>query len=163
VAVRQRASERVLVVKATHDDGGVRDRLAEFGTVEDRSDVGVVLLRLDSPRSDLEAARAEILDRIEGVEWAEPLLVDDSSSSPLVPTGELSVRFHEPLSDEELVRFADEHGLELRRRNQFVREQATFAPRERRREPLTEQVEKLSHERAVRKAWPNTASQYRRA
>lgn len=162
MAVPKRASERILVVKVADDAADVRGKLAEFGSIEDRSDLGLLLLRLDDARADLKTTRAEILDRIDGVEWAEPLLVDKSTSSPLLPTGELSVRFHEPLSDEELIRFADEHGLELRRRNEFVPEQATFAPRERHGEPLPEQVEKLSHERAVSQAWPNTASQYRR-
>jgi hypothetical protein len=161
VAIRQRASDRVLVVKVVEGDDDVRERLAEFGAVEARSDLGVLLLRLDDARTDLRAARAEILDRVEGVDWAEPLLVDDSSSLA-VPTGELSVRFHEPLSDDELRQFADEHGLELRRRNEFVPEQATFAPRGRRGETLPEQVEKLGRARTVKQAWTNTASQYRR-
>ena len=111
---------------------------------------------------DVRAARTEILERVDGVEWAELLLVDDSSL-PLVPTGELSVRFHEPLSDDELAGFAKEHGLELRRRNEFVPEQAVFAPQRWRGELLTERAEKLSHERAVSEAWLNTASEYHRA
>jgi hypothetical protein len=162
VAVGLETNERVLVVKVTDDERRVRDGLVEFGTVEERSLPNVLLLRLDDSWEDVRLARDEILARVDGIEWAEFLLVDDSSS-PVVPTGELSVRFHEPLSDDELVGFAEEHGLELRRRNEFVPEQAVFAPRRPRGEPLTERAEKLSHERDVREAWPNTASQYHRA
>ena len=162
MAVGLRTDEHVLVCKISGDEGRVRDRLQEFGSVEDTSRPGILLLRLDDSWDDVRSARDELLERVDGVEWAEFMLVDDASS-PLIPTGELSVRFHEAPSDEQLVGFAEEHDLELRRRNEFLREQAVFAPRRPRGEPLTERAEKLSHERAVSEAWPNTASQYRRA
>ena len=159
MAVGLRMDDRILVCKITGDEGRIREGLEEFGTVEEWSPPGILLLRLDDSWEDVRAARTEILERVDGVEWAELLLVDDSSL-PLVPTGELSVRFHEPLSDDELVGFAKEHGLELRRRNEFVPEQAVFAPQRWRGELLTERAEKLSHERAVSEAWLNTASEY---
>ncbi len=158
---RQKASRKVLVVKAA-DAADVGRRIAEFGSVEELDADGLLLLRLGEGEGELDAVRTEILERVDGVEWAEPLLVDEAGAS-MFPTGDVSVRFRERPSDDDLRRFAEEHGLELRRRNEFVPEQATFAPRERRREALPEKVSTLRRAAEVAEAWTNTASRYHRA
>ncbi|HEY0514028.1 MAG TPA: hypothetical protein VGH73_19120 [Thermoanaerobaculia bacterium] len=92
----------------------------------------------------------------------QPVLLDQEGE-PHYPTGEISVRFAEALGDQELQRFAAEHGLRLLRRNEFVSQQAVFQPLDASGGYLPEIVERLEREEGIRAAWANTLSRYRRA
>jgi hypothetical protein len=160
VASHQRESARCLVVKSS-GGAGVRRALGELGAVEELDDSGLLLIRLHTPGDEPKAAWRDIVERLDAVEWAGPLLVDEASGEHF-PTGEVSVRFRRPPADAELERFARAHGMAVRRRNEFVPEQASFVPLEPRRTYLPDLVRTLADDDHVARAWINTASRYRR-
>jgi len=111
----------------------------------------------DDPRSTWQS----LVERLATADWVSPIVVD-GDDQPHLPTGEITVRFDRPPTDEELKGFADAQGLELSRRNEFIAEQASFRPRDRRLTYLPDVVDRLLEEQDVSKAWLNTRSQYRR-
>jgi hypothetical protein len=90
------------------------------------------------------------------VAWAAP------ADGEAYPTGEVSIRFAEPLAGDELDSFISKHGLQLLRRNEFVPEQVVAAPEAPNGTWLPDVVDKLNAEGVVAKAWPNTLARYRR-
>ena len=158
---RHAPSEDALVVRPAGDVARVRTELAAFGEVEDVEASGPPLLRVDTAGGAARNARDRILDQVSAVAWAEPLLVDEQGGEHL-PTGEVSVRFHEAPSDEDLATFGERHGLEVRRRNEFVPEQASFAPVDPREAYLPDLVDTVREDPEVSEAWANTLSRYRR-
>jgi hypothetical protein len=88
--------------------------------------------------------------------WAAP------AEGEAYPTGEVSIRFAEPLAGEDLDSFISKHGLQLLRRNEFVPEQVVTAPQAPSGTWLPDVVDKLNAEGVVAKAWPNTLARYRR-
>lgn len=93
--------------------------------------------------------------------WAAPVIEDAGAES--YPTGELSIRFAPSFGPDEIASFAKRHALEVRRRNELIPEQVVVAPVEPRGAWLPDLVESLNGDAAVRRAWPNTLSRYRRA
>ena len=78
------------------------------------------------------------------------------------PTGEVRVRFKEPPSEAELDQFAARYGLRFVKGNEFVPAQMVFARAHPMGVFLPELVEQLARSDAVRAAWANTVSRYRR-
>lgn len=150
-----------LVVKGP-EGGQVRGELEQLGTVEELRGPDLLLVRL--PRRSREPRRAweRVLERLQSAEWVAPVLLDEARE-PHFPTGEISVRFQLELEQVELERFAAAHGLRLRRRNEFVPEQAVFAPLEPRRMYLPDTLASLRAADDVAEAWANTLSRYQRA
>lgn len=122
----------------------------------------VVVVTLPGAAGSAKEAWRHLLGRAAGAAWAAPLLVDDEGGEQ-VPTGEVTVRFVSPPPDPDLAAFAGRHGLVLRRRNEFVAQQAVFAPAAPRATYLPELCEELAADPAVAHAWANTVSRYRRA
>ena len=133
---------------------------ADAGTAEDPhlsvlgplDDTGLFLAIAADPRAVVEESK--------GIAWAAPTIGGEGEES--YPTGEVSVRFGLPLEPEDIDEFVRKHGLEVRRRNEFVPEQVVVAPTEARGTWLPDLVERLNDEGVVAKAWPNTQSRYRR-
>lgn len=123
-----------------------------FQLLEPLEDTGLFLADADDPRSLVEGSPS--------IEWAAPTL--DEAGAESYPTGEVSIRFGEPLEGEDLERFVARHALELRRRNEFVPEQVVVAPTDPSGTWLPDVVQRLNDEGAVAEAWPNTRSRYRR-
>jgi hypothetical protein len=94
--------------------------------------------------------------------WVSPVLLDDGQI-PHYPTGDISVRFMKPPSDEDIEVFSDRNRLEVRSRNEFMPEQVSFRPRDRRATYLPDLVEQIDHEDDVESAWLSTKSVYSRA
>lgn len=157
---RQTPSEDVLVVRPAGDAARLRTELATLGDVED-VEGAAPLLQVSVRDHDARGARERLLEQVKEVAWAEPLLVDEQGESH-VPTGEVSIRFREALSDSELASFAADHGLRLERRNEFVPEQAVFAPVDARGTYLPDLTELLATDPNVTQAWANTMSRYQR-
>jgi len=124
-------------------------------------DEGSFLVELRD-QSDPRAAWERLVEQFSSAAWVSPVVMDDGSI-PHYPTGDVTVRFRGPMPDEDLKRFAESNGLELRARNEFVAQQASFHPRDPRGTYLPELVEQLRREDAVEAAWLNTKSIYRRA
>jgi hypothetical protein len=94
----------------------------------------------------------------DAIAWAAPTTGDES-----FPTGEVTVRFAETPQPDGLDSFIEQHGLELRRRNEFTPEQIVVAPKAPAGAWLPDVVDRLNDDDAVAQAWPNTLSRYRRA
>jgi hypothetical protein len=103
-----------------------------------------------------------LIDQFPSAAWVSPVVVD-ASSEPHYPTGDVTVRFHARPSDADLETFAEHNGLELRARNEFVPEQASFRPRDARGTYLPDLVDGLERDDIVKTAWLNTKSAYKRA
>jgi hypothetical protein len=160
MAPEQSASADCFVVKSS-GGAAVREALGKLGAVEEIDDSGLLLVRLHAPEGEPEAAWRSIVERLDAVDWASPLFIDEAKGEHF-PTGEISVRFGHPPTDAGLERFAATHGLAVRSRNEFVPEQATFVPLEPRRTYLPHLVQTLAEAEDVARAWANTASRYQR-
>ena len=144
-------------------DGGLDEALASPDDPMPASilDEGSFLIELPD-ESDPRAAWKRLVDRYGMEAWISPVVFDEGSI-PHYPTGDVTVRFRDAVPDEVMQRFAESNGLELRARNEFVPEQASFHPRDPRGTYLPELVEQLQREDAVETAWLNTKSVYKRA
>jgi hypothetical protein len=138
----------------------VARRLGDKGSVEPikgRSDLALVKLshHAANPRDAWQDARKSI-----GGGSIQPVLLD-SDGKTQYPTGEVSVRFHEAPTEDQIRAFARTHGLRLLRRNEFAPQQAVFEVVESNRY-LPDLVDDLSESRDVRVAWANTLAEYER-
>ena len=95
------------------------------------------------------------------VEWAAPVLEGPDGAAHL-PTGEITVRFEASPTDDQLLAFASDHGLVLRRRTELAPQQAVFAPLRLADTYLPDLVDDLDKASGVETAWANTLSRYRR-
>jgi hypothetical protein len=137
---------RIVVKPST----GARNEIAHGA--EPLEDTGLYVVDATDPRA--------LVDKAGAVEWAAPTIGEEREES--YPTGELSVRFSAPIDDTSLVEFVRSHGLELRRRNEFVPEQVVVAPADPHGTWLPDLVDRLNEEGRVASAWPNTLSRYER-
>jgi hypothetical protein len=133
-------------------------RVAPLGEVEELEN-SMLLLHAKRSSNDVRKVWESIRELIRADEDVQPVLLDERGL-PHFPTGEVSVRFLAPQSDEQLRRFAEDHSLVLRHRNEFVREQATFEPVDRNRTFLPEAVDRIAEDRSVKAVWPNTLSRF---
>ncbi len=152
------SKEFVVSLGAESDDGTLSpDDDGSGATPTDRT-VVIPLAEDTDPRDSWR----RLVDEFPAAAWISPVVVD-ASSEPHYPTGDVTVRFHAPLSDAALVAFAEHNGLELRTRNEFVSEQASFRPRHARETYLPDLVDGLEQDDSVKTAWLNTKSAYKRA
>jgi hypothetical protein len=144
-------------------EGGLEEALARRdpdiaqGPILDDRNFVIELSAPDNPR----AAWKRLVDRFGSAAWISPAVVDSTDESHF-PTGDVTVRFRRPLSDGDLVKFADANGLELRSRNEFIAKQASFTPRDLRATYLPDLAEQLGREDPVEMVWLNTKSAYKR-
>jgi hypothetical protein len=111
---------------------------------------------------DARSAWQRLVGEVGAASFVSPIVVDEGEVQHF-PTGDVTVRFHSPLSDADLDQFARSNGLELKSRNEFVKEQASFRPTDLRGTYLPDLVEQLEREDAVGTAWLNTRTAYKRA
>ena len=139
------------VVKARDGDiAALRERLGTDADVEPMSD-GLALVTT-GPTVSWQGTPAE---------WVAPVVVDESGRAGF-PTGSIGARFRAAPSDDELQAFAGEHGVRLVRRNEYVPEQAVFAPVASGTTFLPDLVDRLRDDSRVQAAWPVTRSAYER-
>lgn len=121
----------------------------------------LLLVRASHPSSDAKRAWQALLAHTPDIEWAAPVLLDESRE-PHYPTGDVTVRFDHAPSDDELAAFARAHRLDRVRRNEFVATQVSCAPVDPRGTYLPDLVNALQGAPGVMVAWANTRSRYRR-
>src|SRR5689334_7638977 len=125
--MKQIPSECDFVIRLASDQQEeAQARLASFGTVEPLNAKDLYLLRVTHSKGDPETTWREVSERLKSADLIQPVLIDERDY-PHYPTGEITVRFNEALSDAQLAEFATAHKLRLLRRNEFVAEQAIFS------------------------------------
>jgi hypothetical protein len=157
--MRQAPSNHLFVVRTGPEDrSSVSRRLATLGCIEPLEGTDALLLSLPADREESWRQAQEIVGDAGSV---QPVLVDEEGEAHY-PTGEISIRFAEPLGDDELRRFAARHDLRLLRRNEFVPQQAVFQPLDGPATYLPELVKKIKRQGAAKAVWANTLSHYQR-
>lgn len=117
---------------------------------------------LVSQEGDQRAGWRQLLEEYGDAEWVAPVQAD-SSGAISIPTGEVTVRFHEAPTDDAAEAFARRHGAQVTRRAEYQPKQVVLVPEDRRGTFLPELCAQLESESDVERAWPNTVSRYRRA
>ena len=157
------SSDRFIVHLGTANKETVLPRLADLGHVEEISDSDeMFLLRIEEGTSDAKEIWERARDVVGPDGFVEPVLYDERGN-PHYPTGEVSVRFYEPLSDEQLRRFAADNRLRLRNRNEFVPEQAVFTPLTPDEIYIPDLLERIANSEVAKIVWANTLSRFQRA
>lgn len=149
-----------------HADDGNKDevsrRLASLGIVQDLKGSDAQLLHFVGEKpEDSRTAWKHAQAKLGHIGNIQPVLFDERGD-PHYPTGEVSVRFDKPLSDEQLQRFATDYQLRLRRRNEYVPEQAVFYPAEPEKSYIPDLVQKIADAKDAKVVWANTSSHYER-
>lgn len=162
MAVRYVPSAELFVVRP--GEGGrnsLDERLAAIGEAEELKAGDALVLRVPSSSTDAKAAWRRVHKSVGSAAMIQPVLLDQEGE-PHYPTGEISVRFHQTPSDQQLQQFAAVHGLRLRGRNEFVPQQAVFQPSDPTKVYLPDLVDKIASAKDAKEVWANTLSQYRR-
>jgi hypothetical protein len=159
--MNQAPSDHLFVVDAPRDRESAGQRLASLGRVEPLEGSERLLL-LSTPVGDPETRWARAQKLLGELGTVQPVLVDELGETQL-PTGEISVRFHEIPADDRLQQFAAEHGLRLRDRNEFVPQQAVFRPADPSASYLPKLVRELAGTKDTKAVWANTLSRFRRS
>jgi hypothetical protein len=135
------------------------EQLHALGSVEKLEGAEGLLLHVDAEDQNPRAVWNKLRERLSGG-GVLPVMLDETGELHL-PTGEVTVRFTAPPSDEDLRLFAKAHGLELRQRNKYQPAQASFVVPD--AEYLPDVIEAIQPEKNVAAAWANTKSRYRRS
>lgn len=147
--------ELFLIYIDPKDKAEVTQRLSPAGSLEEL-DENNLLLRVTKPSSP-ETQWRELTDLVGSLATVQPVLIDEKGQT-LFPTGDVTVRFPKKPTAKQLKDFAAKHGLELRDRNEFVREQATFKTNT----YLPDVLQQIDTDNDIKEAWPNTRSRYQR-
>lgn len=139
----------------------VTQLLVSLGDLEDLPVGGGMRLRMGRHSSDPREAWQGVQTLLGDSATVQPVLLDESGYEQY-PTGEISVRFLDAPSDQQLKQFAESYGLRLHRRNEYVPEQAVFTPLEHGRRYLPDLVREVSSDNRVQAVWANTLAHYRR-
>src|SRR5262245_19008034 len=118
--MKQTPSERDFVVLVNPQDReAVARRLGSLGNISPLEGAESLLLSVPVHRGSAQDVWSKALEAMQASGTIQPVLLDEEGE-PHYPTGEITVRFREAQGDEDLQRFATEHGLLLLRRNQFA-------------------------------------------
>ena len=147
--------ELFLIYIDPKDKAEVTQRLAIAGTLEEL-DENNLLLHVKTKASP-ETQWRELTNLLASLATVQPVLIDEKGQT-LYPTGDVTVRFSKKPTAKQLKDFAAKHGLELRDRNEFVREQATFKTNT----YLPDVLQQIDTDNDIKEAWPNTRSHYQR-
>jgi hypothetical protein len=120
----------------------------------------LVVVTAPNGRTDKESWQ-RLLGERDDADWIQPVLVDDDGNERF-PTGELTLRFEEPPTDDELQAFARSRHLRPQRRNTYQPAQVVLVPDRPRDVYLPELCAELERAPGVARAWPNTLSHYSR-
>jgi hypothetical protein len=162
--MKQTPSNHLFVINAAPaDQEAARRRLASLGEVRPlEGSRDLLLLSVPPGILSAESAWSRARELLGSTGTVQPVLIDELGEHHF-PTGEISVRFHQSLAEKELSRFAKDHGLRLRSRNQFIPQQAIFHPVDVSRSYIPELVEKIAEDKDIKAVWANTLTRFQRA
>jgi hypothetical protein len=143
-------------------EANIAKAVANLGSLEQLHGAEpLILLTLKASRSARDAWRV-VASALGNERAAYPVLLD-GGGAPHYPTGEITVRFVQTPSADEVSAFAGRLGLKLARANELAPKQFVFVPLAPAAEFLPDTVERLAAQSGVRSAWANTLSAYRRS
>lgn len=145
----------------SQDNEEVAQRLKSIGSTENLGEDNTLLLRVNKKFSGPQAGWQRLTKLIGSSGTVQPVLSDETGQ-PHYPTGEVTVRFLKEPSDKDLKQFAAKYRLSLRDRNEFVPEQAAFQVNDPAATYLPDLVKQITADKAIKNAWANTLSQYKR-
>lgn len=154
-------SDRFVVRVRPGAEAEARQALQRFGSLEPGSEPDEWVLHLKAAADDLRHVWEQVLATVAALTWMAPVLAD-ASGTPMLPVGEVNVRFHEAPSAATLATLCERFGVEIAKRNEFVPEQVAFRPAVPRHTFLPDLVEGLEKDDGVLKAWATTRSAYKR-
>jgi hypothetical protein len=159
----QAPSHHLFVVDIFRDRESVVNHLSSLGDVTPLEGSNrLLLLSIPAEACNPETRWAHVRELLGELGTVQPVLLDDFGDAH-VPTGEISVRFHEAPPDDRLEEFAAEHGLRLRNRNEFVPQQAVFRPASPSTSYLPRLVQELAQTKDTKAVWANTLTRFHRA
>lgn len=159
---QQVPSSNLFVVRPTDDKKSIAaDYLESVGAVKELTGKDLLLLQTRETDSDPEAAWRSVSEALEETGSVQPVLLDETGESHY-PTGEVTVRFYQAPTDEELRQFAGRHNLRFRNRNRFIPQQVVFDVADVDKRYLPKIIEEVAEQDKVKTAWANTLSQYKR-
>ncbi|HEX2642630.1 MAG TPA: hypothetical protein VHU81_06540 [Thermoanaerobaculia bacterium] len=159
----QAPSNQLFVIDARRDRESAAHRLASLGSAQPLAESeSLLLLSIPAENGDPETRWARIQALLGELGTAQPALVDETGAAHL-PTGEISVRFHETQPEARLREFAAEHGLRLRDRNEFVPQQAVFRPADLASSYIPRLLQELAQTKDTKAVWANTLTRFHRA
>jgi hypothetical protein len=162
LAVKYVPSADVFVVRPGEGKrSSLDERLAALGEAEELKGDDALILRVASSSTDAKAAWRRVHKSVGADAAIQPVLLDEGGELHY-PTGEISVRFQQTPSDQALRKFASKHRLRLRRRNEFVPQQAVFQPSDPTKIYLPDLVDEIASATDTKEVWANTLSHYRR-
>ncbi len=148
-----------------HVEPGAEDEarraLQRFGNLEPGAEPDEWVLHLKVEADDLREVWERVLAAVSALKWMAPVLADPSGI-PMMPVGEVTVRFHQAPSADTLKTLCERFGVDVAKRNEFVPEQIAFRPAAPRETFLPELVAGLEQDKGVLKAWATTRSTYKR-
>ncbi len=161
--MKQDPSNHLFVVDAPHDHESAVTRLSPLGTVAPlEGNDRLLLLSIPADAAgDAESRWTHARELLGDLGTIQPVLLDEAGEAHF-PTGEISVRFHEAPADDRLQQFAEEHGLRLRDRNEFVPQQAVFQPADPSSSYLPKVMQELTETQDTKAVWANTLTRFRR-
>ena len=159
----QAPSNQLFVIDARRDRESAACRLAPLGNAQPiEQNENLLLLSIPANSGDPESRWARVQALLGELGTAQPALLDETGAAHL-PTGEISVRFHEAQPEERLQEFAAEHGLRLRDRNEFVPQQAVFQPTDLASSYIPRLLQELAQTKDTKAVWANTLTRFSRA
>ncbi|HKV07837.1 MAG TPA: hypothetical protein VJ725_06860 [Thermoanaerobaculia bacterium] len=158
----QAPSHHLFVVDIFRERESVVNHLASVGDVTPLEGSNRLLLSIPAEADNPETRWAHVRELLGELGTVQPMLLDELGEAH-VPTGEISVRFHEAPPDDRLEEFAAEHGLRLRNRNEFVPQQAVFRPAAPSASYLPRLVQELARIEVIKAVWANTLTRFHRA
>ena len=164
---RQEPKPDSFVVRLQGGEDAVARAVRDVGTVDQvkgHDDLVVVNVSAPAVKAAKPGAKPawERLRKLVGADGVvQPVLTDDQGFDQL-PTGEISVRFTAPLTVAALKRFAASHDLKLLAQNEYVPQQAVFAPIHPEEQYLPDVIQSVMSAKNVELAWANTLGQYQR-
>lgn len=161
--MKQDPSDHLFVVDTPHDRESAVERLSPLGTVTplEGNDRLLLLSIPAGDEGDPESRWVHAKELLGDLGTVQPVLLDELGEAHF-PTGEISVRFHEAPADDRLQKFAEEHGLRLRDRNELVPQQAVFRPADPSSSYLPKVVQELAQTHDTKAVWANTLTRFRR-
>lgn len=120
------------------------------------------VLMIDSSNSEAKDDWRKLRSALSGEYDVEPVLLDEEGRL-MYPTGKVTVRFVDQLTDDEVERCGQHWGLRGSARNKYISQQVTFHIDQHAAQYLPDLIDMIAQQEGrVQAVWPETISEYKR-